>query len=715
MSMDVPVPVPVPAPVVVHREVPVQAQPSPKRRRSFTPIPDVAEVIVVADETKPPTIPQLSVTSSDFIERAVPVARLPARVSPVAPLAVAASTSRSPARPTAAPVVSTSALGNAVRTYESRQKPTAPTVAKTPSPSLPTPQKVSAVSSAGRRAVAQCNDVVVSDDKADDDDNDDNNDDDDNNNDDSGGDADELPVGKPVAKRLSKGSGSKGPLSKHRVLLSHAASSRWINKLKDLGAEVLNSETIESLTVRSGDVFVACVKRTPDLQPKASFKLLLALALRAPIVTYEWIDACVEQQKCLGVEPYLLSLRQVIDADAPERRDDLPSMDGRRIELIGGTESVRKQMSFILERLGVQVIKGDSRVLGQYKLTAAISFGDGARATQRAQEMRAHKYAVVGIKWLKYCLCAGGYVDPLSSESFAADDVEPMPAKSRYVYDDAEIDEDEVPRTRSSKRKAAAAIAEEDDKKKNKNKKKKKKKDDDEEEVEEEEEVQQEEVEEEDDDEDDKPVSIVRVKQSRVLASQSEEVAAKPLTLDDIDDESDDEMPGEAEAVPGEPIDEVATDVVDIEGESVEDVEQSTEEKSKRVDSISAIVPSSPGVEPPPADNADLSLSFDDIKNTQAQASQLPLNRIQTPVSSPRVVKPQPAPFEVFESFQVDESSDIVVPSNMDADVPVTAHDLASVVAGQKAAPPLWVHDREFELEQARAESAVDTKATQYN
>jgi hypothetical protein len=205
----------------------------------------------------------------------------------------------------------------------------------------------------------------------------------------------------------------------------------------------------------------------------------------------------------------------------------------------------------------------------------------------------------------------------------------------------------------------------------------------------------------------------VRVKQSRVLASQSEEVAAKPLTLDDIDDESDAEMP--AEAVPGEPIDDVATDVVDIVGESVEDVEQSTEEKSKRVDSISAIVPSSPGVEPPPADNADLSLSFDDIKNTQAQASQLPLNRVQTPVSSPRVVKPQLAPFEVFESFQVDESSDVVVPSNMDADVPVSAHDLASVVAGQKAPPPLWVHDREFELEQARAESAVDTKATQYN
>jgi hypothetical protein len=493
MSTDLPAPVPVPAPVVVHREVPaVQAQPSPKRRRSFTPIPDVAELIVVADETKPPTIPQLSVTSSDFIERAVPVVRLPARVSPVAPLAVAASTSRSPARPTAAPVVSTSALGNAVRTYESRQKPTAPTVAKSPSPSLPTPQKVSAVSSAGRRAVAQRNDVVVSDDKDDYDEDDDN--------DDSGGDVDAPPVGKskPAAKRLSKGSGTKGPLSKHRVLLSHAASSRWINKLKDLGAEVLNSETIESLTVRAGDVFVACVKRTPDLQPKASFKLLLALALRAPIVTYEWIDACVEQQKCLGVEPYLLSLRHVIDADAPERRDDLPSMDGRRIELIGGTESVRKQMSFILERLGVQVIKGDSRVLGQYKLTAAISFGDGARATQRAQEMRAHKYAVVGIKWLKYCLCAGGYVDPLSSESFAAADVEPMPTKSRYVYDDAEIDEDEVPRTRSSKRKAAAAVAEEDD---NNKKNKKKKKDEDEEEEEHEEE--EEEVEEEDDDDDD--------------------------------------------------------------------------------------------------------------------------------------------------------------------------------------------------------------------
>lgn len=509
--------------------------------------------------------------------------------------------------------------------------------------------------------------------------------------------------------------GGARPLGKYRVMVSSVTGDRWVTKLKALGADVINSETIENLRVRNNDKLIACVHYLADV-PKASFKLLLALAVGAPIVSFEWIAACDKAAAYVDTAPYELPLNKVIDSDLPARRsvDRLQSMAGHRVELIGGTDAERKQLTLVLERLDVKVVKGDNRVLGNYELSAAISFG-GPRAFARTEEMRAHRYTVVGIKWLKHCL-VNGYVDP-SDEKFAADEAMWLAGN----HDDDDInnngdnnedtddsdDEDSQPKPQRpslrSKRKQPPAVVSK--------------------------------VEEDDEDEQSQSAAqevasqaiVHKPKRSRVLESQADDVshgggAAPPLMVVEETDDEREEV--DIDNIDDDSIVNVVDDIVD--DAAADELVPPTQRSTSR----SLVVPSDSLTMSPPAqevrDTGELSLAFDEIGVSQMPAAATAtvvrvVSRPMTPISSPPATAHLPQRRRAVEAV----FSATLPSSDDEEEKEKPVNDLGSVVAARKytaAMLPLAVHDREFEKEQrARDEDEMNgisrhyPAATQYS
>jgi hypothetical protein len=711
----------------------------------MTPIPDIVEVVNVADEpaVQPPVSP-IAVPPADVMIQSPSTPR-----RPVAPIQLSSGRTPSPAPPKQSPAPSETSTGfvgrgsplgaPATRTFKRRiladdddkKQPAAPpsqqaTVASTATKAQPvpvvaaTPPRVESVASSPVRKSPAKKPVPVA----------------------AAAKAKPAPVkhapvksvrvaaaapdndSKKAASPKKPKSGDKSskrrPLANYRVLVSHVTSDKWLTVLKSLGADVINGETIENLRVRSNDKLIACVHYMPNV-PKASFKLLLALAVDAPIVSFDWIAACEAAGAYVDTAKFELPFDKVIDSHVPSRRPDAISTDlaGHRVELIGGTDSERKQLTLVLEYLDIKVVKGDNRELGSYKLTAAISFG-GPRAAFRSEEMRAHRYNVVGVKWIKHCLIRG-FVDP-SDKLFAADDAPWTEAVDRA--DEAADDEAADDNDNNSRRKSESRRSSQRNKRKEPSPAKQ-----------------------------EKPIApeekraspvesrrssqtiVHKPKRSRVIESQADDASVAPdgppammvdeveEEVDIIDDRDDDDNNNnnnnDNDKRNGDDDNDSIVNVVDdFDGDQLLDdiVVDELVPPTQRSTSRSLVVPSdSLTMSPPPPqavrDTGEQSLAFDEIGLSQMpSAAGAPpsvvraSSRPMTPISSPpanAIHQRQHVPLR--RQVEPIPSAAMLSSDDEDEPAPVTTSNLASVLGDRKytaAMLPLAVHDREFEKEQ---------------